>query len=128
MLTKPVPLEHLLGKIEQYLSSPECLSTVPPSARSRAIPAIAASLSAGLDREPIRVLVIDTEEGMREGLRRIFEKRGCIAHTAADGESALRLLAESPCEVALVPLSLRACRGRPSPTRSSGASAAGRSS
>ena len=43
---------------------------------------------------------------MREGLRRILERRGCLVRTAADGESALRLLAESPSEVALVPLSM----------------------
>ena len=67
-------------------------------------PAIAALT--GLDREPIRALVIDAEEGMREGLRRILAKRGCDVLTAADGLSALRLLAESPCEVALVPLSM----------------------
>jgi len=72
--------------------------------------AIAAAI-AGLDREPIRVLVIDVEEGMREGLRRILERRGCMVCTAADGESALRLLADSPCEVALVPLSMPGMEG-----------------
>ncbi|MGO9308656.1 MAG: ATP-binding protein [Spirochaetia bacterium] len=71
----------------------------------RSDPAAAASL-AGVDREPIRVLVIDAEEGMREGLRRILERRGCRVRIAPDGESALRLLAESPSEVALVPLSM----------------------
>ena len=38
-----------------------------------------------VDREPIRVLVIDAEEGMREGLRRILQKRGCDVRTASDG-------------------------------------------
>ena len=57
------------------------------------------------------MLVIDTEEGMREGLRRILLRRGCIVHTATDGLGALRLLAESPCEVALVPLSLPGMEG-----------------
>ncbi|MGA2641751.1 MAG: ATP-binding protein [Spirochaetia bacterium] len=70
----------------------------------------AASL-AGLGHEPVRVLVIDAEQGMREGLRRILDRRGCIVRTTADGESALRLLAESPSEVALVPLSLPGMEG-----------------
>jgi len=82
-----------------------------PAVRAlRGDPAAVASL-AGVDREPIRVLVIDAEEGMREGLRRILERRGCIVRTAADGERALQLLAESPSEVALVPLSMPGMEG-----------------
>jgi two-component system, OmpR family, phosphate regulon sensor histidine kinase PhoR len=73
-------------------------------------PVIAAALAA-VDREPIRVLVIEAEEGMREGLRRILEKRGCLVRTAGDGADALRLLAESPSEVALVPLALPGMEG-----------------
>ena len=84
----------------------EPVSAVHPLAVDPAIASLA-----GLDREPIRVLVIDTEEGMREGLRRILQKRGCIVHTATDGPGALRLLAESPCEVALVPLSMPGMEG-----------------
>jgi signal transduction histidine kinase len=76
----------------------------------RSDPATTASL-AGLDREPIHVVVIDAEEGMREGLRRILERRRCIVRTAGDGESALRLLVESPSEVALVPLSMPGMEG-----------------
>jgi signal transduction histidine kinase/FixJ family two-component response regulator len=57
------------------------------------------------------VLVVDAEEGMREGLQRILERRGCIVHTAGDGTGALRLLSETPAEVALVPLSMPGMEG-----------------
>jgi signal transduction histidine kinase/FixJ family two-component response regulator len=72
--------------------------------------ALAAALS-GADREPIHVLVIDAEEGMREGLRRILERRKCVVRTAVDGESALRLLVQSSSEVALVPLTMPGMEG-----------------
>jgi len=51
-----------------------------------------ASEAAGGDRDAVRVIVIDDEEGMREGMRRVLERRGFIVRTAKDGESALRLL------------------------------------
>jgi len=73
-------------------------------------PVTAASIT-GVDREPIRVLVIDGEQGMREGLRRTLERRGCVVRTAGDGQSALRLLSESPSEVALVPLTMPGMEG-----------------
>ncbi|MGO9310165.1 MAG: response regulator, partial [Spirochaetia bacterium] len=38
------------------------------------------------------VLVVDDEEGMREGMRRVLERRGFSVDTAADGGSALALL------------------------------------
>ena len=60
----------------------------------------------GPERDPIRVIVIDGEEGMREGMRRILERRGLQARSACDGETALRLLAESPADVALVDFSM----------------------
>jgi len=65
----------------------------------------AAALVAARDRDHARVLVVEPEEGMREGMRRILERRGCAVRTSADGEGALRLLAEEPADVALVPLS-----------------------
>jgi two-component system phosphate regulon sensor histidine kinase PhoR len=58
------------------------------------------------DREAIRVIVIDDEEGMREGMRRVLERRGFLVRTARDGESALRLLEEAPSDVALVDLKM----------------------
>jgi two-component system, OmpR family, phosphate regulon sensor histidine kinase PhoR len=58
------------------------------------------------DPEGIRVIVIDDEEGMREGMRRVLERRGFLVRTARDGETALRLLEEGPSDVALVDLKM----------------------
>jgi two-component system, OmpR family, phosphate regulon sensor histidine kinase PhoR len=55
---------------------------------------------------PVRILVIDDEEGMREGMRRILERRGYPVRTARDGETALRLLEEAPADIALVDLKM----------------------
>ncbi len=68
-------------------------------------PSATAALVAARDRDHARVLVVEPEEGMREGMRRILERRGCAVRTTADGQDALRLLEEEPAEVALVPLS-----------------------
>ncbi len=57
-------------------------------------------------QENIHVLVIDDEEGMREGMRRVLERRGFSVRTARDGETALRLLEEEPSDVALVDLKM----------------------
>jgi len=57
-------------------------------------------------QEPLRVMVIETEEGMRDGMRRILARRGLNARAVGDGEAALRMLAESPADVALVDISL----------------------
>jgi len=57
-------------------------------------------------QENINVLVIDDEEGMREGMRRVLERRGFSVRTARDGETALRLLEEEPADVALVDLKM----------------------
>ena len=54
----------------------------------------------------VRVIVIDDEEGMREGMRRVLERRGFSVRTARDGETALRLLEEAPADVALVDLKM----------------------
>ncbi len=51
-------------------------------------------------------MVVDNEEGMREGMRRILERKGLQARAARDGETALRLLAESPVDVVLVDISM----------------------
>ncbi len=58
------------------------------------------------DHEPIRVIVIDDEEGMREGMRRVLERRGFSVRAARDGESALHMLEECPADVALVDLKM----------------------
>ncbi len=43
---------------------------------------------------------------MREGMRRVLERRGFTVRTARDGETALRLLEEEPADVALVDLKM----------------------
>jgi len=58
------------------------------------------------DGESIRVIVIDGEEGTREGVRRALEERGFAVRTASDVALGLRLMRESCAEVALVDVSL----------------------
>ncbi len=77
-----------------------------PDARAAASPASPSVDPAGRDRESIRILVIDDEEGMREGMRRVLERRGFSVRTARDGETALRLLEETPADIALVDLKM----------------------
>ena len=72
-------------------------------ARSREAPL--ATLIPARERDQVRVLVVDPEEGMREGIRRILERRGFAVRDAADGDAALRMFSECPADVALVPLS-----------------------
>lgn len=54
----------------------------------------------------MRLLVVDDEEGMREGMRRILERAGHEVETAADGEEALRRLAGPAYDIALVDLKM----------------------
>ncbi len=56
--------------------------------------------------ESIRILVIDDEEGMREGMRRVLAGKGFAVRTAGNGESAMQMLDESPCDIALVDLKM----------------------
>jgi two-component system, OmpR family, phosphate regulon sensor histidine kinase PhoR len=61
---------------------------------------------APVDREAVHVMVIDNDAGTREGARRALESKGYSVRTAPDGETGLRSLAEAPCDIALVDLSL----------------------
>jgi two-component system phosphate regulon sensor histidine kinase PhoR len=54
----------------------------------------------------VRLLVVDDEEGMREGMRRILERAGHEVETASDGEEALRRLAGPAYDIALVDLKM----------------------
>jgi two-component system phosphate regulon sensor histidine kinase PhoR len=54
----------------------------------------------------VRLLVVDDEEGMREGMRRILERAGHEVETAANGEEALRRLAGPADDIALVDLKM----------------------
>ena len=56
--------------------------------------------------ESVRVLVIDDEEGMREGMRRVLAGKGFAVRTAGDGETAMKMLDEGPCDIALVDLKM----------------------
>lgn len=56
--------------------------------------------------EPVRVIVIDDEEGMREGMRRILVKEGFNVDLAPDGESGLELLKQNVYDLALVDLKM----------------------
>jgi two-component system, OmpR family, phosphate regulon sensor histidine kinase PhoR len=52
------------------------------------------------------VLIVDDEEGMRESMRRVLERRGFLVDTAADGGDALERLAAKEYDVALVDLKM----------------------
>ncbi len=52
--------------------------------------------------EPISILVIDDEEGMRLGCKRVLEKRGYTVHTAATGSEGLQALLDGVADLALV--------------------------
>jgi len=56
--------------------------------------------------ESMKIIVIDDEEGMREGIRRILTKRHFQVDTAEDGESAIELLKKSPYDIAFVDLKM----------------------
>ncbi len=62
--------------------------------------------SPALREEAVRILVIDDEEGMREGMRRVLERRAFAVQTARDGETAIRMLGEAPYDLALVDLKM----------------------
>jgi two-component system phosphate regulon sensor histidine kinase PhoR len=53
-----------------------------------------------------RVIVIDDEEGMREGMRRVLERKGYAVDLAEDGESAITRLKQARYDLALVDLKM----------------------
>jgi len=56
--------------------------------------------------ESLNVLVIDDEEGMREGIKRILAKRGFQVKLAQNGESAIELLDKNVFDIAFVDLKM----------------------
>ena len=54
----------------------------------------------------LSLLVVDDEEGMREGMRRVLERKGHSVVAAADGGEALERLAGGSFDVALVDLKM----------------------
>ncbi len=63
--------------------------------------------------EPLRfsVLVVDDEEGMREGIRRVLERHEYTVRTAGDGEQAIALLESCRFDIALVDLKMPGVSG-----------------
>lgn len=59
-----------------------------------------------MSREKARVLVIDDEPGMREGVRRILTPQGHEVETAETGAEALERLQAGPFDIALVDLKM----------------------
>jgi two-component system phosphate regulon sensor histidine kinase PhoR len=56
--------------------------------------------------EPLSVLVIDDEEGMREGIKRILIKRGFQVEAAKNGEEAIEFLGKKMYDIAFVDLKM----------------------
>ena len=56
--------------------------------------------------EKMKVLVVDDEEGMREGIRRVLQKRGFDVDTASDGSAAIELLDKSRYDLAFIDLKM----------------------
>lgn len=61
--------------------------------------------------EPPRILVIDDEEGIRAGCRRVLEPEGYIVETAATGQEGLRLFMEGNFDLVLLDVVLPDMRG-----------------
>ncbi len=63
--------------------------------------------------KPLRfsVLVVDDEEGMREGIRRVLERHAYTVRTAEDGEEAIALLESCRFDIALVDLKMPGISG-----------------
>jgi signal transduction histidine kinase len=59
----------------------------------------------------MRVLVVDDEEGMREGIRRVLQKRGFDVHTAGDGSAAIDLLGKTAYDIAFLDLKMPGING-----------------
>ena len=62
--------------------------------------------TATAQRVRFSVLVVDDEEGMREGIRRVLERNEYTVRTAEDGEQAVALLDSCRFDIALVDLKM----------------------
>lgn len=61
--------------------------------------------------EPQRILVIDDEEGIREGCRRALEPEGYVVETAATGKEGLRRFQAEPFDLVLLDVVMPDIRG-----------------
>jgi sigma-B regulation protein RsbU (phosphoserine phosphatase) len=140
--TKPVEFPRLLGKIETLLGRAERLNAAVTSAAPPSVPAPAPRAAPEPVTPPApppvaspsaakalgRVLVVDDTPANRDMLTRRLERQGFDVESAADGESALRLISHSasrPFDLVLLDVMmpglngidvLRALRGRWDPT------------
>ena len=64
-----------------------------------------------MDGQRLKVLVVDDEEGMREGIGRILSRRDAEVDLAPGGEAALALLASDTYDIALVDLKMPGVSG-----------------
>ncbi len=58
------------------------------------------------NNENLNVLVVDDEEGMREGIKRVLEKKGFSVDMAENGEEAINLLKQNSYDIALIDLKM----------------------
>lgn len=61
--------------------------------------------------QPKRILVVDDRDEQTRSLRMLLERMGHQVHVAIDGQSALKLLAEFPVDVALIDIGLEGMDG-----------------
>lgn len=62
--------------------------------------------------DPIRVLLVDDEERFRDTLGRLLSRHGFSVRDAGDGEAALALLQEAPCDVILLDVKMPGLSGQ----------------
>jgi len=58
-----------------------------------------------------RILVVDDDSAIRRGLRRILVKEGYDVCDARDGEEAIQMFREHPCDLALLDINMPALNG-----------------
>ncbi len=58
------------------------------------------------EESKLRILAVDDEEGMREGIKRVLEKKNFIVDTAENGEEAIKLLRDKTYDIALIDLKM----------------------
>ncbi|KPJ83817.1 MAG: hypothetical protein AMS17_17025, partial [Spirochaetes bacterium DG_61] len=58
------------------------------------------------EQKQLRVLAVDDEEGMREGIKRILQKKGFVVDIAEDGETAIELLNNHSYNLAFIDLKM----------------------
>ena len=58
------------------------------------------------EADPVSVLVVDDEEGIREGSKHILDRMGCIGMTAARGEEGLDILEREDVRIVLLDLKM----------------------